>query len=88
MYAQRKEYLSFFYNLQFRKYKEQPYKNQGWHFILYFKGLFLFPITFAGIPPTIDKAGTSLVTTAPAATTAPSPIVTPGRIIALVHIHA
>ena len=36
----------------------------------------------AGTPPTISKGFTSFVTTAPAATTAPRPIVTPGRIIA------
>ena len=33
-------------------------------------------MTFAGTPATIVCAGTSLVTTAPAATIAPSPIVT------------
>ena len=37
----------------------------------------------AGTPPTIVSAGTSFVTTAPAATTALSPIVTPERIVAL-----
>src|SRR4051794_4150432 len=35
-------------------------------------------ISLAGTPPTIALAGTSLVTTAPAPTIAPSPIVTPG----------
>ena len=39
------------------------------------------PITRAGIPPTMVNGATSFVTTAPAATTAPSPIVTPGRIV-------
>ncbi|BAG27959.1 hypothetical protein N219_09715 [Limosilactobacillus fermentum MTCC 8711] len=39
----------------------------------------ILPITLAGIPPTIVLAATSLVTTAPAATIAFSPIVTPGR---------
>lgn len=34
-------------------------------------------ITFAGTPPTTLPAGTSLLTTAPAAITQPSPIVTP-----------
>jgi len=34
-------------------------------------------ITLAGTPPTIAYGGTSFVTTAPAAITAPSPIVTP-----------
>jgi hypothetical protein len=37
-------------------------------------------ITFAGTPPTIEYGGTSLVTTALAKTTAPSPIVTPPTI--------
>jgi hypothetical protein len=36
----------------------------------------------AGTPPTIEFSTTSLVTTAPAATIAFSPIVTPGRIVA------
>nr|DAF45430.1 MAG TPA: hypothetical protein [Siphoviridae sp. ctBLh2] len=36
----------------------------------------------AGTPPTIVSAGTSFVTTAPAATMALSPIVTPLRIVA------
>ena len=39
-------------------------------------------ITRAGTPPTIARSGTSLVTTAPAATTALSPMVTPERIVA------
>lgn len=34
-------------------------------------------MTFAGMPPATVRAGTSLFTTAPAAITAPSPIVTP-----------
>ena len=34
-------------------------------------------ITFAGRPPTTVRGGTSLLTTAPAAITAPSPMVTP-----------
>ncbi len=38
-------------------------------------------ITFAGTPPTIVSGGTSRVTTAPAATTAQSPTVTPGSIV-------
>ena len=37
-------------------------------------------ITRAGDPPTMLPGGTSLVTTAPAATMALGPIVTPGRI--------
>lgn len=45
-------------------------------------------MNFAGIPPTIVLSGTSLETTAPAATTAFSPIVTPGKIVALAPIHA
>ena len=36
----------------------------------------------AGTPPTIVRGSTSCVTTAPAATTAPSPMVTPCRIVA------
>jgi len=40
-------------------------------------------IFFAGLPPTIVQGSTSLVTTLPASTIAPSPIVTPGIIIAL-----
>ena len=36
---------------------------------------------FAGTPPTIDIGSTLLVTTAPAAIIAPSPIVTPGKIM-------
>lgn len=44
-------------------------------------------IGFAGTPATTVRGGTSLVTTAPAATTAPSPIVTPPRIVACEPIH-
>ena len=43
-------------------------------------------ITFAGTPAANALAGTSLVTTAPAAMIAPSPMVTPLRIIAFVPI--
>lgn len=39
-------------------------------------------ITFAGTPPTTVLAGTSLLTTAPAATMAFSPTVTPGKMVA------
>ena len=35
---------------------------------------------FAGTPPTTVFSGTSIVTTAPAAITAPSPMVTPGSL--------
>ena len=42
----------------------------------------------AGIPPTIVLSGTSLLTTAPAATTEFSPIVMPGNIVAPAPIHA
>ena len=42
----------------------------------------------AGMPPTTVFAGTSLETTAPAATTAFSPMVTPGSIVAPAPIHA
>ncbi len=40
-------------------------------------------MTLAGTPPTIVFGGTSLVTTAPAATTTQSPIVMPDKIVAL-----
>ena len=40
-------------------------------------------IIFAGTPATTEYAGTFLLTTLLAATTAPSPIVTPGSIVAL-----
>ena len=42
----------------------------------------------AGTPPTTVFAGTSLETTAPAATTAFSPMVTPGSMVAAAPIHA
>ena len=45
-------------------------------------------ITFAGQPPTTALVGTSFVTTAPAATMAFSPTVTPGQITARAPIHA
>ena len=44
-------------------------------------------ITFAGTPPTIALAGTSLVTTAPAATMALSPMVTPCRMVTFAPSH-
>ena len=44
-------------------------------------------ITFAGTPPTMALAGTSFVTTAPAATMAFSPIVTPCRTVTLAPSH-
>ena len=44
-------------------------------------------MTFAGTPATIANGGTSRVTTAPAATTAPRPIVTPGRTVTRDAIH-
>ena len=44
-------------------------------------------ITAAGTPAASVAAGTSCVTTAPAATTAPSPMFTPGRIVAAAPIH-
>ena len=40
-------------------------------------------IFFAGFPPTIVQGSTSFVTTLPASTIAPTPIVTPGIIRAL-----
>ena len=45
-------------------------------------------MTRAGTPATSVRAGTSLVTTAPAATTASSPTVTPCRTVAPAAIHA
>ena len=45
-------------------------------------------MNFAGTPPTIVFGGTSAVTTAPAATTEFSPMVTPGNIVAAAPIHA
>ena len=44
-------------------------------------------MNFAGTPPTIVFGGTSAVTTAPAATTEFSPMVTPGNIVAAAPIH-
>lgn len=44
-------------------------------------------MTLAGFPPTTQKGGTSFVTTALAATTVPSPMVMPGRMVALSPIH-
>ena len=41
----------------------------------------------AGLPATIEYAGTSVVTTAHAETTLPSPIVTPGKMTARPPIH-
>ena len=41
-------------------------------------------VTFAGLPSTMESDGTSLVTTAPAPTTACSPMVTPPRMVACV----
>lgn len=43
----------------------------------YFTQSTFFPITFAGLPATRLRAGTFFVTTLPAPTTAPEPIVTP-----------
>ena len=40
----------------------------------------IFLITFAGLPPTTTLSGTSFVTTAPAATTAFLPMVTPQKL--------
>src|SRR5579859_7323726 len=49
---------------------------------------FVSPTIRAGTPATIAKSGTSRVTTAPAPTSAYSPIVTPGTIVALEPIDA
>ena len=45
-------------------------------------------MTFAGTPATIVYGRTSFVTTAPEATTAPSPTLTPGSIIERLQIQA
>jgi len=47
----------------------------------------IFLMSLAGMPPTIVFGATSFVTTAPAATTAPSPMVTPASTVALAPIH-
>lgn len=44
--------------------------------------LILLRKTFAGIPPTNEYAGISLLTNAPATMTAPSPMITPFKIVA------
>lgn len=41
---------------------------------------------FAGMPAMMQNGGTSFVTTAPAQTTAPCPILIPERIVALIPI--
>src|SRR5262245_61361934 len=46
------------------------------------------PMTHAGLPATTAKSGTSRVTRAAAPTIAPTPIVTSGRIVALLPIEA
>lgn len=48
---------------------------------------FIFRIILAGFPPAITPDGIECVTTAFAAIIAPSPIFTPGNIIALSPIH-
>src|SRR5262249_14122977 len=45
--------------------------------------VFRILINLAGTPPTIAEATTSLATPAPAPTTAPSPMITPFRMVAL-----
>ena len=59
--------------------EEQDYMKEDSKGNLYFN-------IFAGFPPTIAYGGTSFTTTAPAATIAPRPIVTPDKIKALVAI--
>src|SRR5262249_60820681 len=44
-------------------------------------------MTMAGTPPTIAEGGTSLVTTDPAAITAPSPTLTPAVTLTLWPVH-
>src|SRR5690606_26455582 len=53
------------------------------HFLSSCSLLRVSPMTRAGTPATIANGGTSFVTTAPAPTSAPSPILTPARIVAL-----
>jgi len=48
----------------------------------------LFFINLAGTPPTKIQGSTFFVITAPEATTAPSPIITPGNIVTLLPIYA
>ena len=60
-------------------------------FKLYFRVLdysSIFLINFAGFPATTVLSGTSFVTTLPAPTMEFSPMVTPGRIVAAIPIHA
>jgi hypothetical protein len=54
----------------------------SFHFISYL----IILITLAGTPPTMVLSGTSFPTTAPAATMAFSPMVTPANIVALAPI--
>ncbi len=54
--------------------------------MIYLSFISIFFITLAGTPPTMVFGSTSFVTTAPAATTAPSPMVTPARTVALAPI--
>lgn len=59
---------------------------------LYFKLRWMYssvvPITFAGLPPTTVCGATDFVTILPAATIAPSPMVTPGIICEKAPIYA
>ena len=50
--------------------------------LLFLPSLSTLPIIFPGFPTTSEKAGTSLVTTAPEPMRAYSPIVTPQTIVA------
>ena len=49
---------------------------------MYYSSVLTFLMNLAGIPATMEHSSTSFVTTAPAAMIAPSPIVTPGKIVA------
>ena len=57
------------------------------HFYIHLIIIYICLIIFAGFPPTTTLAGTSFTTTAPAATTELSPIVTPGAITQLPPSH-
>lgn len=69
---------------------QRRYSGNGGIFSLLFltRHCLIFLINRAGTPPTIALAGTSPVTTAPAATMAFSPTVTPGKMVAPAPIHA
>ena len=63
-------------------------RNQNSLHIYYYSSISSFFTTLAGLPATTVHGGTSFVTTEPAPTIAPSPIVTPFSIIAFIPIQA